>query len=197
MAAFVIVHGAWGGGWEWRDVEARLRARGHEVTRPTLTGLGERSHLVSSEVTLETHLEDVLRHLRFEDLRGVVLCGHSYGGMVVRGVADRMPERIAGVVYVDALVPADGECAFDLIGPGFANALRASATGGLLPAPPYEESVATHGEWYAKRVVALDVCIERARTAGWTMREIATQHDAQIGDPAGLTELLSSAGAAT
>src|SRR5438309_8364490 len=88
MATFVLIHGGWGGGWEWREVERLLRTHGHEVTRPTLTGLGERVHLASSVVTLDTHVEDVVRHFEFEGLVDAVLCGHSYGGMVVTGVAE-------------------------------------------------------------------------------------------------------------
>ena len=103
MATFVLVHGAWGGGWEWRWVSAGLRAAGHEVFAPTLTGLGDRAHLISPEVGLSTHIEDVRAVLRIEDIHDVVLCGQSSGGMVVTGVADREPERIAHLVYLDAL----------------------------------------------------------------------------------------------
>ena len=115
MATFVLVHGAWGGGWEWRWVRAGLRSAGHEVFTPTLTGLGERAHLISPDVGLGTHIEDVAAVLRSEELHDVVLCGQSSGGMVVTGVADREPERIGHLVYLDALVPSDGQSAVDLI----------------------------------------------------------------------------------
>ena len=114
MASFVLVHGAFHGGWCWRDVAARLRAGGHEVFAPTLTGLGERSHLASPAVDLSTHVLDVVNLLRWEDLGDVVLVGHSYGGMVVTGVAERAADRLASLVYLDALVPEDGQSVFDL-----------------------------------------------------------------------------------
>jgi pimeloyl-ACP methyl ester carboxylesterase len=106
---YVLVHGAWGGGWAFRTVDSMLTAAGHRVYRPTLTGLGERVHLASPEVGLSTHVTDIVNVLLFENLRDVVLVGHSYGGMVISGVADRVPERIRHLVYVDALVPEDGE----------------------------------------------------------------------------------------
>jgi pimeloyl-ACP methyl ester carboxylesterase len=109
MATFVLVHGALVGGWCWRWVAPRLRSTGHEVYAPTLTGLGERVHLASPRVDLDTHIQDVVNLLHFEDLSGVVLVGWSYGGMVVAGVADRVPTRIAHIVYLDSDVPRDGE----------------------------------------------------------------------------------------
>jgi pimeloyl-ACP methyl ester carboxylesterase len=109
MATFVLVHGAIVGGWCWRWVTPYLRDAGHEVYAPTLTGLGERVHLANPEVDLETHIEDVVNVLQYEDLTGIVLVGWSYGGMVVAGVADRVPERIAHVVYLDSDVPRDGD----------------------------------------------------------------------------------------
>src|SRR5437660_372527 len=99
MAAFVLVHGAWHGGWCWQRVATLLRAAGHEVYTPTLTGLGERAHLIGKEVDLDTHIQDVLNVLEFEDLADVRLVGHSFGGMVVTGVVDREPARIAELVY--------------------------------------------------------------------------------------------------
>jgi pimeloyl-ACP methyl ester carboxylesterase len=106
---FVIVHGAWGGGWDWRPVSDLLTAHGHRAFRVTLTGLGERVHLATPEVGLETHITDVVNAILYEDLRDVTLVGHSYGGMVITGVADRIPDRLARVVYVDAFLPEDGE----------------------------------------------------------------------------------------
>jgi pimeloyl-ACP methyl ester carboxylesterase len=106
---YVLVHGAWGGGWAFRTVDSMLTAAGHRVYRPTLTGLGERVHLASPEVGLNTHVTDIVNVLVFENLRDVVLVGHSYGGMVITGVADREPGRIRHLVFVDALVPDDGE----------------------------------------------------------------------------------------
>jgi pimeloyl-ACP methyl ester carboxylesterase len=123
MATFVIVHGALGGGWEWRGVAQRLAVRGHEVMRPTLTGLGERAHLLTPQVDLDTHIQDVLGVLHWDDLEQVILCGHSYGGMVITGVADQAPERLAHLVYIDAFVPTDGQAANDLVPPTFAEAM--------------------------------------------------------------------------
>ena len=106
---YVIVHGAWGGGWAFREVDDMLTVLGHKVYRPTLTGQGERVHLASLEVGLDTHIQDVVNTILFEELQDVVLIGHSYGGMVVTGVADRIPERIEHMIYLDAALPEDGE----------------------------------------------------------------------------------------
>ena len=106
---YVLVHGAWGGGWTYRTVDSMLTAAGHRVYRPTLTGLGERVHLGTPDVGLSTHVTDIVNVLLFENLRDVVLVGHSYGGMVVTGVADKVPTRIRHLVFIDALVPEDGE----------------------------------------------------------------------------------------
>jgi pimeloyl-ACP methyl ester carboxylesterase len=108
---YVIVHGAWGGGWDWKTVDHLLTADGHTVYRPTLTGQGEHSHLASTNVDLDTHIQDIVNVILWEDLHDVVLVGHSYGGMVITGVADRVPERIQHVIYLDALLPENGECA--------------------------------------------------------------------------------------
>lgn len=112
----VIVHGAWGGAWQFSRIEPLLRERGYDVRRITLTGLGERSHLASADIGLATHIEDVTNVIRFENLHDVILLGHSYGGMVITGVADRIPDRIAQVIYLDALLPNDGESAADAMG---------------------------------------------------------------------------------
>jgi pimeloyl-ACP methyl ester carboxylesterase len=114
MATFVIVHGGWGGGWEWTPVARKLRERGHEVFTPTLTGLGERVHL-ESDIRLSDHIEDVVAVFTFEELRDVVLCGHSYGGMVITGVADQVSDSIRLLVYLDALVPSDGQALQNLV----------------------------------------------------------------------------------
>lgn len=114
MATFVLVHGAFHGGWCWRDVARHLRAAGHDVFAPTLTGLGERRHLATPAVDLATHVDDVAHLIEWEDLRDVVLVGHSYGGVVITGVADRLAERLGELVYLDALVPEDGQSVLDL-----------------------------------------------------------------------------------
>ncbi len=109
MSSFVLVHGAWHGSWCWKRVRTGLQARGHEVFTPTLTGVADRSHLLSRVVNLETHIQDVVNLIRWEELTDIVLCGHSYGGCVISGVADRMPEHIRALVYLDAFVLEDGE----------------------------------------------------------------------------------------
>lgn len=112
---FVLVHGAWSGSWGWKRVAERLRALGHEVYTPSLTGQGERTHLYSPAVDLETHVADVLAVIKWERLDDFVLCGHSYGGMVVTPVADRVHQKIRALVYLDAFLPKDGQCLLDLI----------------------------------------------------------------------------------
>jgi pimeloyl-ACP methyl ester carboxylesterase len=117
MVDFVLVHGTWGGGWQWGAVAARLRAAGHRVFAPTLTGLGEREHLVTRETGLDTHIDDVANLVAWESLQEIVLAGTSYGGLVISGVADRMPERIKTLVYLDAALPQNGKCMLDLVPP--------------------------------------------------------------------------------
>ncbi|MDH4190093.1 MAG: alpha/beta fold hydrolase [Betaproteobacteria bacterium] len=114
MATFLVAHGAWSAAWAWKKMRPRLRERGHELLTPTYTGLGERAHLARPEVGLNTHIEDLLAVLAMEDLRELILVGHSYGGMVATSVADRAAERIAQLVYLDAFVPRDGQSLFDL-----------------------------------------------------------------------------------
>ena len=113
MGCFVLVHGAFHGGWCWRRVASILRAHEHEVHCPTLTGCGERVHLLSRDIGLETHVTDVVNRIEYEDLEDVVLVGHSYGGMVVGSVQSRVPERIRTLVYLDAFVPVDGKSMFN------------------------------------------------------------------------------------
>jgi pimeloyl-ACP methyl ester carboxylesterase len=117
MATFVLVHGAWHGGWCWRKVTPLLRAAGHEVHAPTLTGLGERAHLASPAVDLELHARDILATLECEEIREAILVGHSYGGAVATIVADRAPGRAARLVYLDAPIPRAGQRLLDLITP--------------------------------------------------------------------------------
>jgi pimeloyl-ACP methyl ester carboxylesterase len=115
MPNFVLVHGAWHGGWCYRDTANELRERGHVVVTPTLTGVGERFHASSEAITLETHIRDVVGCIEAEELDRVVLCGHSYGGMVITGVADRMAERIKTLVCLDAFVPEHGDSCHGLL----------------------------------------------------------------------------------
>ena len=142
MATFVIVHGAWSGSHAWRWVRPLLRAAGHDVVTPCLTGLGERAHLASPATDLDTHITDVAAVLHFEDLEDVVLVGHSYGGMVITGVADRAPERIGHLVYLDADVPRQGESMLDLVPAderaGYEEAARTRGDGWRVP-PPFPD----------------------------------------------------------
>ena len=159
MATFVLVHGGWGGGWEWRRVGDLLAGEGHDAHRVTLTGLGDRSHLASPDVNLDTHITDVLMTLRYEDLDDVVLVGQSYGGAVVTGAADRAPERISRLVYVDAFVPTDGQSVNDLSPPRFVERMRAlaaeSGDGWRVPLPfePGDLGPPEVEEWYAPKMV--------------------------------------------
>ena len=111
----VLVHGAWHGGWCWKKVTPLLTAAGHTVYTPTLTGLGDRAHLARTDINLETHIQDVVALLEMEDLRDVMLVGHSYAGMVISAVAERARPRLRSLVYLDAFVPQDGKRMIDYI----------------------------------------------------------------------------------
>jgi pimeloyl-ACP methyl ester carboxylesterase len=127
MTAFVLVHGAWQGNWVWERVADQLRAVGHRVYTPSLTGLGERAHLAGPEVDLETHIADVIGVIEHHELDGIVLCGHSYGGMVVAGAADRLHQRVKSLVFLDAFIPTPGKSLFDLQPPETAQRMRDEA----------------------------------------------------------------------
>jgi pimeloyl-ACP methyl ester carboxylesterase len=139
MATFVLVHGAWHGGWCWKKVVPLLRSGGHEVFTPTLTGLGERSHLANPAVNLSTHTQDIINLLVYEDLERVVLVGHSYAGMVISAVAEQTPKRLARLIYLDAFVPEDGLALVDFTAPeaqqraAMEQRVRAEGSGWALP----------------------------------------------------------------
>ena len=114
MATIVLVHGGTSGGWAWKPITSKLRDKGHEVYTPTLTGLGERVHLLTREVGLDTQITDIVNVLVFEDLHDVILVGHSLGGMIITGVADQVPERISKLIYLDSFLPENGESIIDL-----------------------------------------------------------------------------------
>lgn len=122
QTTYVIVHGAWGGAWQFKKTAQKLTEEGHIVYRPTMTGLGERFHLMNDKINLDTHIKDVVNTILFENLNDIVLVGHSYGGMVISGVADSIPERIKKVVYLDAIVPEDGSSALESLGLDESNA---------------------------------------------------------------------------
>jgi pimeloyl-ACP methyl ester carboxylesterase len=130
----VIVHGAWGGAWAFKKVEAMLRDKGFQVYRPQLTGQGDRVHLARPDIGLNTHIEDVVNTILYEDLHDIILVGHSYGGMVITGVADRVPDRIKRLVYLDAMVPNDGESVSSLL-PGAGNFIKQMTKGDYIVPP--------------------------------------------------------------
>jgi pimeloyl-ACP methyl ester carboxylesterase len=115
MATFVLIPGAWHGGWAWRRVAPMLRQAGHEVFTPSLTGLGERAHLAHRDIDLDLHIQDVVSLIEMEDLKEVILLGHSYGGIVVTGAADRIPQRIRRLIYFDAFVGENGRSCLDYV----------------------------------------------------------------------------------
>lgn len=129
MTTYVLVHGAWHGGWCWSRVAGRLRAAGHSVFAPTLTGVSDRAHLLSPAVDLSTHIEDVVRLIDAEGITDAVLVGHSYAGMVVSGVAERRPAALRLRVHLDAFLPTDGESAVDLLPEGPAHHYREAVEG--------------------------------------------------------------------
>jgi pimeloyl-ACP methyl ester carboxylesterase len=133
---FVLVHGAWHGGWCWRRVADRLRSGGHVVFTPTLTGLGERSHLMRAGIDLKTHITDVVNLMKWEKLTDVVLCGHSYGGMIISGVAEQMAPAIRSIVFLDTFVPRNGEAVQDLTSAAVQETARAAIQRGEFGMPP-------------------------------------------------------------
>jgi pimeloyl-ACP methyl ester carboxylesterase len=159
MSTFLLVPGAWLGGWCWQHVVPDLRADGHRVIPATLTGLGERAHLLSPEINLDTHISDIVAMFEHRDLHDVTLVGHSYGGTVITAVAERVADRIRRLVYLDGSVPRDGESNDDVIGPTMAAQLRASAMaegdGWKVPPAPYVlQRLHEHPlrEWVAARL---------------------------------------------
>jgi pimeloyl-ACP methyl ester carboxylesterase len=224
MATFVIVHGMWSGGWFFQPCARLLRAAGHEVYTPTLTGIGERVHLGSPATDLSTHVEDVVNVLEYEDLSDVVLAGYSYGGAVITGVAERLPERISRLVYLDAFLPAPGESVWDLIPEEqaslFREAARSEGDGWKIPRTPpsprrtphplatLEQPLATPGaaaaalpSWYVLfsrntqyHAPVMRRMADRARERGWTVLDLPADHDAPDSHPRELAELLLEIG---
>jgi pimeloyl-ACP methyl ester carboxylesterase len=133
---FVLVHGAWHGGWCWQRVADQLRSGGHKVFTPTLTGLGERSHLLRQGIDIGTHITDIVNVMKWERLSDVVLCGHSYGGFVISGVAEQMAAAIRSIVFLDAFLPNDGDTTQNLTAPAVQEAIRAALQSGALGMPP-------------------------------------------------------------
>ena len=170
MVNFVLVHGAWHGGWCWSRVAPLLRRAGHEVFAPTLTGLGERAHLASADVNLDTHIADILGVLESEELDDIVLCGHSYGGMVITGVAERATERIDTLVYLDAFVPESGQSVLQLMGSERAQSIR-------------EQASRTGDGWRVDPMPAEVFQVRDAGDAAWIDRRCVPQPIATFGQP--------------
>jgi pimeloyl-ACP methyl ester carboxylesterase len=153
MATFLVAHGAWTGGWFWRKMFRPMRELGHELIVPTLTGLGERQHLGHQGIDLDTHVSDLLHVMHCEDLAGVTLIGHSYGGMVATGVAHKAAQRLDGVIYLDAFVPQSGECLLDLL-PAEARSKMEQAAGAQVPPNPMPpDTMAEDVAWAVARRV--------------------------------------------
>src|ERR1700692_2020013 len=158
---FLVCHGAWGGGWSWKKLHPLMQAARHRLVTPTYTGLGGGEHLATPSVDLETHIQDILAVIKYEDLRDIVLLGHSYGGMVATGVADRARDKISQLIYLDAFVPRDGEALFDLISPEAQKGMRESAKAGdgwrvpSLQIPP--DTSEADRKWLAGRRMAQSV----------------------------------------
>ncbi len=173
MATFVLVHGAWHGSWCWKRVRPALQAAGHNVFTPTLTGVADRSHLLSPDVNLDTHIADVVNLMRWEELSDVVLCGHSYGGCVVSGVADRIPDRIGALVYLDAFVLEDGESLYQILPPADQNA---QADGAL-----------RQGEGWKVPPVPAEAFQVNAQDSAWVNRQCTPQPIGTFRQPLKLT----------
>ena len=185
MATFVLVHGMMHGGWCWRRVAPLLRRHGHEVTAPTLTGLGERVHLAHPGIDLATHITDVVNVLTYEDMTDVVLVGWSYGAVVASGVADRVPERIARLVFLDGAMPADGQTVLDFFPPEWGAARRAlvEAEGEGWRLPPPDDLTG----WG----------ITTAEDVAWVRPRLAAQPFGTLTQPLRLTHVAGFAGPKT
>ncbi|HXJ18126.1 MAG TPA: alpha/beta fold hydrolase [Candidatus Polarisedimenticolia bacterium] len=179
MSVYVLVHGAWHGSWAWKRVRKALQAQGHEVFTPTLTGVGERSHLLSPQVNLETHIYDVVNLIRWEELSNIVLCGHSYGGIVISGAADRVPDRIGALVYLDAFVLDDGRCLHDDLPPEQRKAQL--------------EGVRLQGEGWKVPPIPAAVFNVNAKDAAWVDRQCTVQSLATFQQPLRLSGKIDAA----
>ena len=158
---FLVCHGAWSAGWAWKKMHPLMQAAGHRLVTPTYTGLGERVHLANPSIDLESHIQDVLNVIKYEDLRDIVLLGHSYGGMVATGVADRARDRVSQLIYVDAFVPADGQCLLDFLNESERQRMLALAKSGdgwrVPPNPTPPDTSQADVEWLSERRVDMPI----------------------------------------
>src|SRR5688572_18281148 len=160
---FLVCHGAWSAGWAWKKMHPLMAASGHRLVTPTYTGLGERAHLANRSIDLETHIEDVLHVIKYEDLRDIVLVGHSYGGMVATGVADRARDRVTQLIYVDAFVPGDGQSLFDLNKVAVQKLANSGDGWRVPPNPTPPDTSPADQEWLSERRVHMPIkCFETA-----------------------------------
>ena len=163
-ATFLVCHGAWSAGWAWKKMHPPMLAAGHRLLTPTYTGLGEREHLATPSIDLETHIADILNVIKYEDLRDIVLVGHSYGGMVATGVADRARDRVAQMIYLDAFVPKDGQSLFDLNESGQAHMRQLAQAGDgwrVPPNPTPPDTPPADQQWLTERRVDMPIkCFE-------------------------------------
>ncbi|PCH99526.1 MAG: alpha/beta hydrolase [Flavobacteriaceae bacterium] len=218
---YVIVHGAWGGGWAFKKVDSLLTETGSTVYRPTLTGQGERVHLASPNVGLDTHIMDVVNTILYEDLTNVILVGHSYGGMVVTGVADSIPDRIFKLIYIDAIVPEDNESAFSIFEERYHR--FKVVNGGIIPpwvsegtSPPkdvphplktWEDSISLKNPARLEISTSYILTVakgaepvlddfasqaERAQQKGWSMFQLEADHNAQWSAPEEFVKMLKN-----
>lgn len=219
---FVIVHGAWGGSWAFKKVDSLLTEQGCIVYRPSLTGQGERVHLATEAINLKTHINDVVNTILFEDLHDVILVGHSYGGMVITGVADSLPGRIKKLVYLDAFVPENGENVLSIFNSGgrFRDMIR---NGFLVPAwvpagkqPPmdvphpaktFTDSIVLRNPARTRLPATYILTVakgtdpakddfasqaERARKKGWPVLQLEADHNPQWSAPEALVKMLAA-----
>jgi pimeloyl-ACP methyl ester carboxylesterase len=219
MATYVIVHGGWAGGWYFGEIARFMRAAGHEVYTPTLTGIGERVHLGHAGIDLNTHIQDIVNVLVYEDLHNVLLAGYSYGGMVITGVAEAVPERIGQLIYLDAFVPKNGESMADML-PDLVSYMdevaNAVGDGWQIPHDPPHPRKTPHPLKTVKQPVVVTNpsaaelprtyvlftqnsfpfaplfanTAARAQAEGWRYRELAVDHTAPESDPRALADLL-------
>ena len=178
-ATFLVCHGAWSAGWAWKKMHPLMAARGHRLVTPTYTGLGERAHLANPSIDLETHIQDILNVIKYEDLRDIVLVGHSYGGMVATGVADRARDRIAQLIYLDAFVPDDGQSLLDLNEPARPQMQQLAKSGDgwrVPPNPTPPDTPPADLEWLTERRVDMPIkCFEMPAQAAGRRADLAAQ----------------------